>query len=238
VHLLHGDLSDFQAYSGHEHCAWLLDMAHDICDPRHKRGSLFVFQSGAWNAVQPCDPLSPAAYTYCLPRSTIINLTQLSKRRGVSITSAAGAAVSMRNQVLRRDNSTCWVSFQQFPVTNSRIVPKRMGDNLAGCILSDFCGVSAAGCTVSETRFAVCLNGLHDPLFKNYQLGFRHVSGETYAVHLFTRRSTWTRHGESPVCLPLPDAWFAPLHGTHLEPPTLGHPENPPPGLLRWHYLQ
>ena len=28
------------------------------------------------------------------------------------------------------------------------------------------------------------------------------------------------------------------LHGHPAGPPSRGHPRNPPPGLIRWHYLQ
>src|SRR6266436_7776465 len=33
-------------------------------------------------------------------------------------------------------------------------------------------------------------------------------------------------------------ASIPPLHGHRASPPQPQHPRNPPPGLLRWHYLQ
>jgi len=40
--LLHGPLADFLLFSRREKSKWLIDIAHDICDPRQKRGKLRV----------------------------------------------------------------------------------------------------------------------------------------------------------------------------------------------------
>jgi hypothetical protein len=35
-----------------------------------------------------------------------------------------------------------------------------------------------------------------------------------------------------------PPATLPALHGYRISPPRPQHPHNPPPGLIRWHYLQ
>jgi hypothetical protein len=58
--LLRGPLDDFLLYSGQEYSGWLIDIAHDICDPTLKRGSLQVWDAAGevWRNVDPTDPLT------------------------------------------------------------------------------------------------------------------------------------------------------------------------------------
>ncbi|KAN0112018.1 hypothetical protein V8E52_007935 [Russula decolorans] len=56
--LLSGRLDDFLLYSGQEQSQWLIDIAHDICDPTLKCGSLQVWDVAGemWRNVNPTDP--------------------------------------------------------------------------------------------------------------------------------------------------------------------------------------
>jgi hypothetical protein len=58
--LLHGPLADFLLFSRQEKSKWLIDIAHDICDPRHQYGKLRVWDGAArtWKDVDPTDPLT------------------------------------------------------------------------------------------------------------------------------------------------------------------------------------
>ncbi|KAJ6626277.1 hypothetical protein B0H10DRAFT_1999498 [Mycena sp. CBHHK59/15] len=47
IRLLSGPLDDFLKYSRQEQSKWLIDIAHDICDPAAMRGSLFVWNEAA-----------------------------------------------------------------------------------------------------------------------------------------------------------------------------------------------
>jgi hypothetical protein len=64
--LLSGPLDDFLLYSGQEQSQWLIDIAHDVCDPAQKRGSLQVWDAAGemWRNVHPTDPLTASAYLY------------------------------------------------------------------------------------------------------------------------------------------------------------------------------
>ncbi|EJD46134.1 hypothetical protein AURDEDRAFT_63515 [Auricularia subglabra TFB-10046 SS5] len=239
AYLLSGEIACLQTYAGLEHSAWLLDIAHDICDPCHKRGALFVFVSGPWRPVLPSDPLVATTYTYFLASGIALSLTNISERRGKSMTSEAGdeAGLQMRLAVARRDEDTCWITGGRHPrgVTNCHILPKRMGDSLARRILAQFCSdTPAAGLrSIYDAIFGVSLMRNHSRQFEEYNLGFRHVSGETYAVHLFSEADSWTITG-----MPAPGAPAPLLHGRRANAPNPGHTDNPPAGLFRWHYLQ
>ena len=64
--LLSGPLDNFLLYSGQEQSQWLIDIAHDMCDPALKRGSLQVWDAAGemWRNVNPTDPLTRSTYLY------------------------------------------------------------------------------------------------------------------------------------------------------------------------------
>lgn len=221
LRLLSGRVADLILYARHEHSSWLLDMGHDICDPRDKRGWLLVEDpiSRQWSPVQALDPLIPAIYRYVLPPNTLVRLSKVSKRSGKSKTSATGSASNMRGGTIGRDRNTCWISgpVDATFLTNSHVCPKRMGNLLARFILVEFCGwdpspavttattattttatagtstitatttttpptpptpaPSAAQRRIYDTIFGLALQKLHDQIFDQYEMGFRHVVG-------------------------------------------------------------
>lgn len=64
--LLSGTLAKFTHYSYREHAQWLIDIAHDICDPYMKHGFLQVWNEPAetWRNVNPNDHLISSFYLY------------------------------------------------------------------------------------------------------------------------------------------------------------------------------
>ena len=62
--LLRGPLGDFFRYSRQEASKWLIDLAHDICDPADQRGSLVVWkeQRQQWRPVATKEPLTASIY--------------------------------------------------------------------------------------------------------------------------------------------------------------------------------
>jgi hypothetical protein len=137
--LLSGPLDDFLKYSRQEQSKWLIDIAHDICDPAFLRGSLLVWNVGVqqWRPVAHTDPLAASTYLYDVPVGVIVGLSKMSTRTGKSITTATGHASTMADRVKRRDG-VCWASGISYPLVNSHICPKRMGDHLACIIFRDF----------------------------------------------------------------------------------------------------
>ncbi|KAJ6470668.1 hypothetical protein C8R47DRAFT_1077681 [Mycena vitilis] len=112
--LLQGAFDDFNYYARQERAKWLIDIAHDICDPRHARGTLPVevmsSQPLQWTPVDPNDPLAGSVYRYVVsPAVTSIVLTKISARNSKSLTAEDGTATSMRTAVHARDER-CWVS--------------------------------------------------------------------------------------------------------------------------------
>jgi hypothetical protein len=82
--LLRGPLDDFLLYSGQEYSGWLTDIAHDICDPTLKRGSLQVWDAAGevWRNVDPTDPLTASPYLYNV--QAVASLSKISERVGRS----------------------------------------------------------------------------------------------------------------------------------------------------------
>ncbi len=107
--LLSGPLNDFLRYSRQEHSKWLIDIAHDICDPALKRGSLRMWDAAGeiWKDVIPTDPLTASNYYYDV--QAVISLTRISERVNKSKTEASGYASTMANRVKQRDRRQCWV---------------------------------------------------------------------------------------------------------------------------------
>ncbi|KAJ7367826.1 hypothetical protein DFH08DRAFT_6581 [Mycena albidolilacea] len=81
----------------------------------------------------------PTIYRYQpLPGTTL--LTKHSERQNKSVTETTGVASTMRRQVLKRDNDTCWITEynDSSVVINSHILSKRMDDAMARRLLHDF----------------------------------------------------------------------------------------------------
>ncbi|KAJ7510286.1 hypothetical protein B0H11DRAFT_1958305 [Mycena galericulata] len=231
--LLSGPLSTFTRYSRQEHSKWLLDIAHDICDPRYMRGSLTVWDETRqeWRPVSPADPL------IALLPGILVGLTKLSMRFGKSKT-ADDPAVSMRTSVLERDGN-CWITGLIDPLNNSHICPKRMGDHLAHWVFQEFCSTEdpRPGLVVLDPVFGLALSRTLDTYWDAYELGFRFVQADQYECHSFAENfpnHTRTIYGTAPNHQPLPPV----LHGRPVSAPRPQNPDNPPAGLFRWHYLQ
>ncbi|KAI9447231.1 hypothetical protein F5148DRAFT_1020459 [Russula earlei] len=237
--LLRGPLEDFLLYSGQEQSQWLIDIAHDICDPSQKRGTLQVLDAARqeWIDVNPRDPLTASKYRYHV--QAVISLSKISHRAGRSITSATDNAATMANHVEQRDGK-CWVTGFDDPLTNSHMCPKRMGDHVLCIIYHDFVSTipPPAPLTIYDDICVITLIPTLDHWFDTYELGLRLVGPGLYECHSFLpsgspQGSQRTIFGSSPT-----PSSYPLLHGYRIHPPQPQHPRNPPPGLIRWHYLQ
>ena len=137
--LLRGPLGDFVRYSCQEASKWLIDLAHDICDPADQHGSLVVWkeQQQQWLPVATTEPLTVSIYRYKLPVGITVGLSKISQRVRKSVTDATGNASTMANRVKGRDGK-CWVTAAIRPLVNSHICPKRMGDHVGRIIFRTF----------------------------------------------------------------------------------------------------
>jgi hypothetical protein len=177
--LLQGKLCNFIRFAGDgaddEKASWLIDMAHDICDPYLKRGQLWLLdrsdRTDRWVFVSRTDSLVASIYVYRVPSP--ISLTKISERIGKTKTKSTGHAKAMRARVLDRDGR-CWVTAGLCPVINSHICPKRMGNFQGQKILAEFAGIpmNTQG-TILDTQFGIALTHNLDNLFDYYKLGFR-----------------------------------------------------------------
>ncbi|KAF7295017.1 hypothetical protein MIND_01039800 [Mycena indigotica] len=236
--LLSGSLDDFILFAGQEASQWLLDQAHDICDPTHLRGSLWVWK-GAWVLVARTDPLIASTYFYILPTNLTTPLSKISRRDGRSKASSntRNNARIMRSRVLERDER-CWVTKNTEPLTNSHICPKRMGDDLARGVFEAFTGLPhSPNQSILDPTFGLCLTLNLDTWFCSHVLGFRFVSPNTYRCHIFNTdpQCFYTAAGAYRRIPPPP---YLLIHGCIASPPNPDRDSIPPPGLLRWHYLQ
>ncbi|EDR15992.1 uncharacterized protein LACBIDRAFT_321108 [Laccaria bicolor S238N-H82] len=240
IQLLSGSLTDFLQYSHKEASKWLLDIAHDICDPVRRRGSLEK-QMGPqhWLAVVDTDPLTASVYRYHLHTGVTVGLGKISHREGRSHTSTTGNATTMANDIRQRDGERCWVTGATGSLTNSHICPKRMGDYTARIIFQTFTGNNPSpDLTIFHEIFGLSLLSYLDTLFDVYQLGFHYIAPQIYECHVFANSDdedytlfATFRRGCNNFNQPL-------LHGRHVGPPNPLHNNNPPAGLFRWHYLQ
>jgi hypothetical protein len=178
--LLSGPLDDFLLYSGHERSQWLIDIAHDICDPSLKRGSLRVWDAAGemWRNINPSDPLTTSRYLYDI--KAIVSLSKISKRAGKSKTSSASSnhdGSTMANRVTQRDGQQCWVTRNIYPITNSHVCPKRMGDHLLHIIYSAFVSTPPPpDLSIFDEICGITLALNLDTLFDTYELGLRLVA--------------------------------------------------------------
>ena len=168
--LLRGPLSDFIRYSCQEASKWLIDLAHDICDPVDQRGSLVIWKE-QWHPVAPTDPLTASIYLYELPVRITVGLSKISRRVRKSVTDA-----SMANCVKGRDRE-CWVSAVRDPLVNSHIFPKRMGDHVGRIIFRTFTSlIPPPNLSIYNEVFVLCLSKTLDAWFDKYEIGLRFVS--------------------------------------------------------------
>jgi hypothetical protein len=177
--LLSGPLDDFLLYSGPEQSQWLIDIAHDICDPSLKRGSLQVWDVAgeSWRNINPTDPLITSNYLYNVPDQVIVSLSKISERARKSKTSASGNASTMADHVTQRDGQQCWVTRSTYPTMNSHVCPKRMGDYFFHIIYSTFVPTPPPpALSVHHEICGITLSPTIDILFDKYELGLRLVA--------------------------------------------------------------
>ncbi|KAJ7103055.1 hypothetical protein B0H15DRAFT_767410 [Mycena belliarum] len=243
--LLSGLLSDFTRYSRQEASKWLIDIAHDICDPAQLRGSLLVWKEHQqqWHPVSATDPLTASTYRYELPSGITVGLSKISLRAGKSVSAENGDATAMADRVKGRDGA-CWISGSHGPLSNGHILPKRMGDHLGRLTFQTFMSSDAPNLSLPSSIynevFGVSLSATLDCWFDTYDFGLRHVSPNHYECHMFDTAQVGAVHtiygeflGSTAMASTLPV-----LHGHPASPPQPRHPDNPPAGLFRWHYLQ
>ena len=174
--LLSGTLADFRQYSGEEASRWLINIAHDLCDPVECRGTLVVQREQGWVRVMDTDLLIASRYQYQLRQGATICLSKISRQIGHSRTSTTGNASTMANDVMRRDGE-CWVTGLTHPLINSHICPKRMGDHTARIIVQTFApGIPFANLSIYHEIFGLNLVQQLDHLFDLYQLGFHYIA--------------------------------------------------------------
>jgi hypothetical protein len=176
THLLSGPLIEFLQYSCQEASHWLINIAHDICDPVNRRGSLVIWREQQWLLVTDTDPLTASLYRYDLPMGVTVGLAKISLRAGKSHTSTTGNASTMADHVRQRDGK-CWVSQAVRPLVNSHICPKRMGDHTAQIIFATFTSTDPPpNLSIFDEIFGLNLSKTLDDLFDLYQLGFHFVA--------------------------------------------------------------
>ena len=183
-----GSPDNFLHYSGQEKSQWLIDIAHDMCDPALKRGSLQVWDAAGetWRSVNPTDPLTRSTYLYDI--QDIVSLTKISKRAGKTISSAIGDASTMANSVMRRDGQQCWVTRTTDPITNSHVCPKRMGDHLLRVVYNAFVSTPPPALSIYDEICGITLSMVLDAWFDAYEFGLRPVA--PVRSHFFFSYST------------------------------------------------
>jgi len=174
--LLSGPLNQFILYSREEQSKWLIDIAHDLCDPLSKRGKLQIWAGEEWRSVAPTDLLTASVYQYSVPDGLVIPLLKISAGIGISITAATGRPSAMVKEVKDRDGR-CWVTRAGYPLVNSHVCPKRMGDHLARVIFDTFVSAPRSPTlSIYDKMFCIALLPTLDHWFHNYELGLRFVS--------------------------------------------------------------
>jgi hypothetical protein len=168
--LLSGTLDDFLLFTAQEQSQWLIDIAHDICDPALKRGSLQVWDAAGemWRIVNPTDPLTASCYLFNIEAT--VSLSKICRRVGKSRTSASRNASTMASCVEQRDGHRCWVS-RSTPITNSHICPKRMGDHVLRVVYSRFAGTPPPALSIYDEMCGITLSRNLDALFDEFELG-------------------------------------------------------------------
>ncbi|KAH8822484.1 hypothetical protein DL96DRAFT_1533958 [Flagelloscypha sp. PMI_526] len=238
IRLLSRPLSNFQAIAMDEHSGWLQSVASDICGPQQPLGVLYRLdceQPVAWTPVDPSDPLEAKIYEY--KPSAPVQLCKISKRKYQSEaeTGRTDSASSMTRNIESRDDS-CWFC-GHYQRVSSHIIPKRMGDAHARALVDEWCGMDSCQWSLYSAQLGILLCPNHAYPFVPYDEGLRHdphQDSDWYTIHQFDpKRQTWQRstyHQSPPVIVT--------EHGSRISTPNPTDPQSPPPGVLKWHYLQ
>ncbi|KAH9967172.1 hypothetical protein BC827DRAFT_1172030 [Russula dissimulans] len=168
IRLLSGPLNDFLLYTHRRQSNWLIDIAHDICDPAAKRGSLRIWTGREWKIVARQDRLRASVYLYDVPEGVVVSLSKISAREGRSRISSGGNASTMADNVKTRDGQ-CWVKVH--------LCPKRMGDDLARVVFDTFVSTPRpTTLSIYDEIYGITLSLTLDVWFDKYELGMRFVS--------------------------------------------------------------
>jgi hypothetical protein len=153
----------------------LTDVAHDLCDPTMKRGSLMVWDvvERVWRNINATGPLIASIYVYHIPH--VVSLLKISLRTGRSVTSVSGNASTMASRVKQRDGQ-CWVTTGTHPITNSHVCPKRMGDHLLRVVYRTFVENPLPTLSIYDEMCGITLTPTLDALFDIYELGLWSVA--------------------------------------------------------------
>ncbi|KAJ3976530.1 hypothetical protein EV361DRAFT_276767 [Lentinula raphanica] len=235
--LLEGEVADFRCFSRHENTQWLIDIAHDLCDPVTHRGSLWIVTDQFQSLALSTYPLYATKYEYRVPPGDFLKITKkIPGLRNQVPSRSSGTPSPMRRQVGSRD-ARCWITNATSPVYNTHICPVRVGDAQARYIYRTFTGTNGpTENTVHDPKFGLLLDQSVSNWFKTYFLGFRYIGNNQYRVHNFYNpRVTLPAGSPWPTVKTLIPPY---VNGTRVSPPNPNSPTNPPPGLFRWHYLQ
>ena len=156
---------------------WLIDIAHDICDPALKRGSLQVWDEAGqmWRNVNSTDHLTASVYIYDVQAA--VSLSKISERTGKSKTDATGNPSTMASRVKQRDLQRCWVTRSLGPLVNSHICPKRMGDHLLRLVYDTFVQTPPRpALSIYDEICGITLIPNLDAWFDKYEFGLRLVA--------------------------------------------------------------
>ncbi|KAF7983226.1 hypothetical protein HWV62_23516 [Athelia sp. TMB] len=254
IPLISAPLSHFEHFAQAEHSQWLIDVAHDICDPAHRSGTLRRLESPSyadctrgpsqtWAPVRPAEPLRAALYEYVCGRP--LTLSQISRREGKSKSSRGGYAEAMRRGVLRRDGYQCWLSREHDDdagrFVSSHIIPKRMGGDVSAVLLARFSRPGEAlipPTGIYDPMYGITLTRQLDCFFADYTMGLRRIDDASTQSEPSWR--VFTISLERLMAGPLLQTH---VHGRLITPPNL-HSDTqadiprPPPAAFRWHYLQ
>ncbi|EJD35941.1 hypothetical protein AURDEDRAFT_130367 [Auricularia subglabra TFB-10046 SS5] len=207
--LLHGSVLDLEFYAGSEQSGWLIDIAHDICDPLQRHGVLCFHAVDNLVPVQRTSRLVAGTYVYQAAVTTTLTMVDT-----LPVTGRDWSEPPPRicQRVMARDGR-CWISGVVRGLCASDIISKHIGGALESVVTKEFCESRA---NAFNSKFMLRYD--HYDMFKKYLLGLHRSpnaqSPDAYIVHGF-------------------DAAHVQAHWK-----VGGHCENPPPGLFRWHYLQ
>lgn len=169
--MLEGEVAEFEHFAGAENSQWIIDVAHGLCDPRQKRGQLWVWDSNGHDSpVVVGNPLQALVYEYRIP--VHVRLTKISRRHSKSVTASVGVAKTMKTVVSVRDGH-CWISRAR-RTRNSHVCPKRMGDEQARFIYEEFTDTATPrDLTIFDPHFVISLTTNLDDEFDLYRIGLK-----------------------------------------------------------------
>ncbi|KAJ3769689.1 hypothetical protein FB446DRAFT_206217 [Lentinula raphanica] len=241
TYLLQGELEDFLCFSRLENAQWLLNIAHDLCDPLVKRGSLWIMDdhSRTMQYVHPTSPLRAAIYEYRVLDGHVLRITKRLPPRARSISRSIGFGRMMRESLLNRDGNTCWITGSHRVVSSSHICPQRVGDAQARYIYETFTAMNAPPeRTIYNPQFGILLSSRINHWFDKHHIGFKYVGNNQYQIHNFYNPRVPAPPGPVGAWPTVRELEPPLMNGWIISPPNPTSPNNPPPGLFRWHYLQ